>query len=1624
MRRFLSVLLAVSLILGMFVFALPVQAAPECNGGSECPSNGYSDVPGPSNWAHTGIDFCIDAGYMGSTSTKTLTFEPKTLVSRAMVASIMYRIAGAPSGVSYKATFADVPAGKWFTTAIEWAAQNGLASGKGNGIFDPNGDVTRQELAVFMYSLAEYIGSDVSGRNDLSSFEDVSKVPSWAKMYVQWAVDVGLISGKASGGKTYLASKDTATRAEFASIIMRFAELSDPTPPTPPTPVEPLVIVEQPKNATVEEGEAASLSVTVYGGVAPYKYQWYKDYSQISGATSSAYETKQAGSYFCKITDAEGTTVTSSTAVVTVVKTDPLIITSQPQNVTITEGTKATLSVAVSGGTPPYAYQWMMGDSVITGATESVYQTGSEGTYFCKVTDSTGKSVTSASAKVTVTAADPSQTYKIDYKLVEYNVNKGDTYIKTQYIDNSENRTYFSATESFYFNDIVCPGYEFLGWYTAEGERVVKLEYGTTRNLTLYARWNVLTYDITYDLYQTPVTSSPTAEQQHYTVNKGNYNLYYPEINNYKFLGWYDDNGVEYKNIPIGTTGHIVLHAYYTSLRNLAVSKEDHNPIILEDRNNNVVYFTYEIGEIRNIPLNGDKPFWIIQSVAGLSQQVSNTYTTTITAAEASSVSKSISDMTVKSNTWTLSETWNDVTTVNESWAESIGKTSEQCKTDATTSSNTLSISDQAGGSSYHKTEDGTTVYDYDSKTETKDKGHEFNASISGNYTNKMTANLGASTELGASNSYGYTQQGQSGSTAASDKDQFSCGVGYENGFEVNAGLSYGYHNNTTTVTKTGSDSVTVNSNIDENTSSWNSSQALSSTNQHSTSETVRNTLSDMITTTKAYGSSYSKGGTDSSTQGFSSTLNNTSGTTSTVTYSKLESTTTTTTYGVDGKIEGTYRCILVGTAHVFGVVGYDYNTKSYFTYTFSVMDDKTQEFLDYTPKGGDFTDCENSCLPFEIPSDVFDYVAERTVKTTGVSYRTDFVNGTAKIVGYSGSELDVIIPSYVSDGKQAYKVTEIASTAFAGKAVRTVVLGEFIESIPDGAFKNCTNLESVIGSFTKIGDEAFAGCVNLTSMNIPSNVVKIGERAFVGVKNLNVRAINSLCAYSAAVEQLPNGVNSTDAEIEAKQKEITQLFIVSVVNSGAENIVLDLSKVVDGIQFTLDVPAINSIEISGGGKTFNNLYIRSDAKRTTLSEMTIDAPNGTPLIVSSDDLTLHKVFITANSTAIILKKDGVVLSLDQDSIIKSTSQYTAIGSNPEIKSLASPDGATGYLMMVGNFGYVSSFRGEENIEFTNGRPIEITKAEFEKYINGVCYISFDANGGSLPEEDMTMTVFFGSAFGALPTPKRDYYTFAGWYTEKSGGTEVTAQSIFTDGTDCTLYAHWTQNPVSGWVLASDVPAGAQIVNEKWTYTKTTTTESRSTYLSGYTQTGSYWVKEGSGSRNYASFPSGFDTSHWIYQQFYTSPYDSWETTTSKRTVSNSWGGYVYWHWMYDCGGEGGGYRAIYDRYGYGPTNNYLYKYFGAFTSTSGYTYYGTGSYCNNLNMAVYWDTPYSSNADCQGTWFWFRFDYYTSSYTDYYKMFQYKKVENLESYSQVYAGTSGNVTISNVQHYVQYRNK
>ena len=298
--------------------------------------------------------------------------------------------------------------------------------------------------------------------------------------------------------------------------------------------------------------------------------------------------------------------------------------------------------------------------------------------------------------------------------------------------------------------------------------------------------------------------------------------------------------------------------------------------------------------------------------------------------------------------------------------------------------------------------------------------------------------------------------------------------------------------------------------------------------------------------------------------------------------------------------------------------------------------------------------------------------------------------------------------------------------------------------------------------------------------------------------------------------------------------------------------------------------------------------------------------------------------------------------------------------------------------------------------------------------------IIFDANGGAVATASKGST--YGVAIGELPVPTRDYYTFSGWYTDAMAGTQVTAETIFEGSDDVTVYAHWTHNEVSGWVLASQLPAGAEVTNRKWSYTQKSFKESRNTSESGWTRYDGYWVKSSYNQFDYASFPSGFNTSHSIYTSFHKSAdVSAYETETAKREVSTWFAGYVYWHWMYNVN-----YAKTYER-AISPKKQthggLAYNYFYALKSSTNCAYLDN-YYCCSSNMATYdcaGILPASTGStDGMGTPRFFRFNYYSCGYTDYYKMFKYYKEDTLESTTQPTASD----TVYNINEWVQYRAK
>ncbi|MDR0851908.1 MAG: PASTA domain-containing protein, partial [Clostridiales Family XIII bacterium] len=166
--------------------------------------------------------------------------------------------------------------------------------------------------------------------------------------------------------------------------------------------------------------------------------------------------------------------------------------------------------------------------------------------------------------------------------------------------------------------------------------------------------------------------------------------------------------------------------------------------------------------------------------------------------------------------------------------------------------------------------------------------------------------------------------------------------------------------------------------------------------------------------------------------------------------------------------------------------------------------------------------------------------------------------------------------------------------------------------------------------------------------------------------------------------------------------------------------------------------------------------------------------------------------------------------------------------------------------------------------------------------------VTYNANGGSV--NPGSQQVEDGSPLSP-PTPAMDYNDFTGWYTAASGGTQVGAGTPVSGNT--TLYAQWSPKATSDWVAAASVPAGAQVVNRKWAYTLTSKKESASAAVSGWTQISSRAVTTGSGSIYVGSFPAGFYTSNWYYQNYRQT------VPAGARTTNDAHYTWVYWHWCY-----------------------------------------------------------------------------------------------------------------------------
>ena len=196
-----------------------------CPGGPSCPSYGFSDVAGPNDWSHEGIDYCVRRSLMVGTGVGT--FSPGMNCSRAQIVQILYNLSGNKTDYSrYYLPFTDVAPGAWYYDAVAWAYFNNVVSGTSETTFAPNDVITREQMAVILYGYtAEFAPEFTGNAASLNTFPDAGSVANWAYAAMSWAVGNGLISGMGSGGVSYLAPQGSATRAQASAIIMRYCQL-------------------------------------------------------------------------------------------------------------------------------------------------------------------------------------------------------------------------------------------------------------------------------------------------------------------------------------------------------------------------------------------------------------------------------------------------------------------------------------------------------------------------------------------------------------------------------------------------------------------------------------------------------------------------------------------------------------------------------------------------------------------------------------------------------------------------------------------------------------------------------------------------------------------------------------------------------------------------------------------------------------------------------------------------------------------------------------------------------------------------------------------------------------------------------------------------------------------------------------------------------------------------------------------------------------------------------------------------------------------------------------------------------------------------------------------------------
>ena len=191
-----------------------------CAKDDSCPLGAFGDLTAAA-WYHDGVHYCLENGLMRGVSGGK--FLPDGSTTRAQLVTILWRLEGSPEPAD-TVSFGDIADGAWYAKAVRWAAGSGVVKGYGNGNIGPDDAVTREQMVTILYRFAQHKGYDVSAGEDTNilSFNDTLTVSEYAIPAMQWACGSGMVNGIAQEGEMFLAPKDTTTRAQIATLMMRF----------------------------------------------------------------------------------------------------------------------------------------------------------------------------------------------------------------------------------------------------------------------------------------------------------------------------------------------------------------------------------------------------------------------------------------------------------------------------------------------------------------------------------------------------------------------------------------------------------------------------------------------------------------------------------------------------------------------------------------------------------------------------------------------------------------------------------------------------------------------------------------------------------------------------------------------------------------------------------------------------------------------------------------------------------------------------------------------------------------------------------------------------------------------------------------------------------------------------------------------------------------------------------------------------------------------------------------------------------------------------------------------------------------------------------------------------------